>query len=151
MSKRFAVLTLALTVAVATVLSASQAKPGSAPAPKSKVLASLQGAWLMISSNGQDMAGSGQEVIVTITDNKYVQTVNGQVVEQGTFKIDEAKKPLAVDIQITEGENAGMSQVGVLEVDGKTMSGKLGQPGTTVRPTDFATSEGFFTFTATKK
>jgi len=53
MSKRFAVLTLALTVAVATVLSASQAKPGSAPAPKSKVLASLQGAWLMISSNGQ--------------------------------------------------------------------------------------------------
>ena len=28
-------------------------------------------------ANGQDLAGSGQDVLVTITDDKYVQTVNG--------------------------------------------------------------------------
>jgi uncharacterized protein (TIGR03067 family) len=77
--------------------------------------------------------------------------VNGQVAERGTFKIDETKKPLAIDIQIVEGDDAGNSQVGIIEIDGKTMYGKLGQPGGTTRPTDFQPADGFFTFTMVKK
>lgn len=120
-------------------------------APMSKIMASVQGVWTMTNSNGQDTAGSGQDIIITITENKYVQTVNGQVVERGTFKIDETKKPMTLDTQILEGDNAGNSQVGIIELDGKTMYGKLGAPGSTTRPTDFQPAEGFFTFTMVKK
>jgi uncharacterized protein (TIGR03067 family) len=123
-------------------------------AAPSKTLEALQGTWVITVADGQDLAGSGQEVALTITGNAYVQTMNGQVVERGTFKIDDTKKPIALDLSIAEGDDAGQSQVGVLELDaktGKTMYGKIGNPGTTARPTDFAPSEGYFTFTAVKK
>ena len=37
----------------------------------------------MTMANGQDVAGSGQDVLVTITDDKYVQTVNGASRREG--------------------------------------------------------------------
>ncbi len=114
-------------------------------------MAAAQGVWQMTSANGQDAAGSGQEITITITDNKYVQTVNGQVVERGTFKLDESKKPVTIDLNITEGDSAGQTQVGVVEITGKTMTGKISLPGGTTRPTDFAVAEGFFTFVMVKK
>lgn len=119
--------------------------------PKSKILESLQGAWLFTSADGQDLTGSGQEIYVTITGNAYLQTVNGQQVERGTFKVDETKKPMTLDMIITEGDDAGQTQLGVLQIDGKTIWGKLAQPGMTTRPTDFAPADGYFVFAAVKK
>lgn len=138
---------------LALFLTAALGASSQAPkeAPKSKMLESLQGAWLFTSADGQDLTGSGQEIYVTITGNAYVQTVNGQQVERGTFKIDETKKPMTLDLIIAEGDDAGQTQLGVLQIDGKTIWGKLAQPGVTARPTDFAPSEGYFTFAAVKK
>ena len=150
MFSRTFVYTFALAAALTGVAVASQTPRTQAPKP-SAVMTAMQGSWLMTSTNGQDMAGSGMEVVVTITDDKYVQTMNGQVEERGSFKIDETKKPMTLDVTITEGEKAGMTELGVIEVDGKTMRGKLAEPGATARPTDFAAAEGFFTFSATKK
>lgn len=150
MSVRVAVVTVALAAAVVSAVSASQAMRSQAAKPAS-VLAAVQGAWLMTSSNGQDMTGTGVEVVVTIKDNTYVQSANGQVVERGTFKLDETKKPMTIDLQIVEGDDAGQTQLGVLEVTGKTMTGNLAAPGVTARPKDLVQAEGTFTFTATKK
>lgn len=142
----------ALVLATAPILAAQAARTAAAQGAKpTGVLAAVQGTWQMTTVNGQDTAGSGQEIVITITDNKYVQTVNGQVVEKGSFKIDEAKKPMTLDITIAEGDNAGQTQLGVFEVTGKTMNGKLGNPGGTARPTDFAVAEGFFVFKMVKK
>jgi uncharacterized protein (TIGR03067 family) len=142
MTRRIAFLAVALATVLAVAGLSAQTAP--AQAQKSKVLASVQGIWMMTSANGQDLAGSGQDVLVTITDDKYVQTVSGQVVEKGSFKIDETKKPLALDILIAEGDDAGQKQLAIFEVDatGKILKVAIGQPGGSVRPSGFALAEG---------
>jgi len=156
MKLRLISLTVACALALATALSAqaarSQAPTMAAQGDKAKVLASVQGAWTMTSSNGQDMTAAGAPaVVVTITGDKYVQTADGQVVEKGSFKFDETKKPMTLDITIAEGENAGKVQLGIWEIAGNKMTGKLGEPGTATRPTTLAVEEGFFTFVMVKK
>jgi len=138
-----------MAVMAATTLFAQTptAKPDAA---KSKTLTTLQGTWVFTSMNGQDASG-GPEVLVTITDNKYVQTIGGDVVERGTFKIDDTKKPMTMDLTIMEGQSAGMTQVGIFEVTDTTLKAKLADAGETTRPTNFNQEEGAFILTATKK
>lgn len=141
--------TLAMVAMFATVAFAQS--PTTKPAPaKSKAMAAVQGTWYFTHTDGQDVSG-GPEIVVTITDDKYTQTVNGAIVERGSFKIDDAKKPMLLDINIIEGDEAGKTQLGVLELEGKTMRGKLNMPGSTERPTDLIPAEGFFAFTAVKR
>ena len=142
-------LAAAVTGAPLLAQGAGQAKPA-APA-QSKTLAAVQGTWIFTQMDGQDVAASGQEIAVTITDDKYVQTINGQVVERGTFKLDDTKKPWTIDLNIIEGNDAGKTQVGIVQLTGNTMVGKLADSGVPTRPTDFAQSEGAFVFTAVKK
>jgi uncharacterized protein (TIGR03067 family) len=154
MTRHVAFLAVALmTVVVVAVPSAQTAPVQATIMQKSKVLGSIQGAWTMTMANGQDLAGSGQDVLVTITDDKYVQTVNGQVVEKGSFKIDETKKPFALDILIVEGDEAGQKQLAIFEVDaaGKTMKVAISQPGAPVRPSGFAVADGIETLVFAKK
>jgi uncharacterized protein (TIGR03067 family) len=135
---------------MATTAVFAQSQTAKPEAPKGKALTMLQGTWVFTSIGGQDTAGS-PEVIVTITDNKYVQTVGGEVVEKGTFKIDETKKPMTMDLSIAEGQSAGMTQVGIFEVTDTTMKANLAEAGGATRPTDFNQTEGFFIITATKR
>jgi uncharacterized protein (TIGR03067 family) len=154
MTKRIAFLAVALITAVAAAVPSAQTAPVQAAAMnKSKVLASVQGIWVMTAANGQDVAGSGQTVLVTITDDKYVQTVNGETVEKGSFKIDETKKPFGLDILVIEGTDAGQKQLAIFEVDptGKTMKVAIAQPGAPVRPSAFAVADGVETLVFTKK
>ena len=146
------VLTLALALAATTIGLAQTQTGRTTEAPKSKIMTMVQGTWTFTSSNGEEMP-AGVDVAVTITDNKYVQTAQGQVVERGTFKIDETKKPMWLDLTVTEGDSAGKGQVGLFEVTDTTMKGKLSLPGETTRPTDLTpdSSGSFFAFTATKK
>src|SRR5262245_43672085 len=119
MIQRF-ILASAVAVMLATAVSTAQTAPQGGPKPPAKLtglMAALQGNWTMATADGQDM--TGQDVTVTITDNTYVQTVAGQVVERGTFKVDESKKPAALDLNIIEGDDAGKTQLGVIAVDGK--------------------------------
>ena len=147
---RLTTLAAALMILLTSVVSASQAtsKP---PAKMSALMTAIQGTWQMTVQNGQDITSGGPMITITIKDNTYVQTVDGTVVQRGTFKIDESKKPHLLDTYITEGENSGQTQLGLIQVEGKTMTGKLAEPGSTARPADLAISEGSFTFTMVKK
>ncbi|HJZ70157.1 MAG TPA: TIGR03067 domain-containing protein [Vicinamibacterales bacterium] len=149
MTRRFGATALAFIALAGVPLIAAQDTP--APARPTGIMAQLQGVWTMTSSNGQEVPASGQEVVTTVTNNRYEQSVNGQVSERGTFKIDESKKPMAVDVSATEGPNAGMTQLGIFQLNGKTLTVKVAEPGTTVRPTDLAPSEGCVTFVMVKK
>ena len=145
---------LALVLASAPLFAAQVAQPrqGAPTSQKpSATIAAVQGVWKMTMMNGQDAAAMGQDVTITIKDNTYVQTANGQVTERGTFTIDESKKPMTIDITIVEGNDAGQKQVGIFELDGKTMRGKLGGAGVVVRPTNFEVSDGAFVFTMVKQ
>ena len=158
MMRRTTPFVLALAFAAAPLVAAQTPQAGAAKptgaaqgAKPTGLLAEVQGVWKMTTTNGQDVAAAGQDITVTITGNSYVQSVNGTVVEKGTFKIDESKKPMTIDITVVEGDDAGKTQLGVFELKGTTMTGKLGEPGTTTRPTDFSITEGFFTFVMVKK
>src|SRR5688572_14012666 len=106
MMKRALTLALAATFAVGLSAQTSSQKPTPAPAAaaKTKTMTMAQGSWVFMTADGQDVSGSGQEIVITITDDKYVQLVNGAIAERGTFKLDEAKKPMWIDIKITEGD-----------------------------------------------
>ena len=147
MIRRFLVPILAVVLTTAAFTQSQVARTKETP------LALLQGTWVFTAMDGQDLAAAGMEILVTITDNTYTQTVNGVIEERGTFKLDDTKKPMALDLSITEGNDAGQTQVGVVEVTATTVRAKLNAVGATVRPTDFepAPAEGFLAFTAKKR
>jgi uncharacterized protein (TIGR03067 family) len=145
MIRRFVPLAIAVAVATAPLV-AAQAPPAK---PKG-LMASIQGVWQMTQVNGQDVAAAGQDVTITIKDSTYMQSVNGQVIERGTFTLDDTKKPATIDLTIVEGDDAGKTQLGVIEIEGSAMRGKLADPGA-VRPVDFNIAEGSFVFVMTKK
>ena len=147
MFKRMLVLAMAAAMSTAVFAQAQRAA-----APAQSAMAMAQGTWIMTSAGGQDVTGSGQEILITIQRDTYTQTVNGTVVEKGTFVLDEKKKPMTIDLTILEGDDAGKKQLGVIELTPTTMKGNLGLPGEQTRPTNFDHVDGAsFAFAMKKK
>jgi len=141
-SVRIAVALVVMTVglvAQGTKPAPSAAKP--AP-PLSKAAAPLQGTWIITSVNGKPPGEGAQELTLTFAGDKYSQAVGGTVNERGTIKIDAAKKPMTIDLGITEGSDAGKMQLGIIEVKGDALRATLGQPSASTRPTSFEAKEG---------
>jgi uncharacterized protein (TIGR03067 family) len=120
-------------------------------AKNTKSAAALQGTWAITSINGQAAPEGSPEMTLTFTADKYHQTLGGEVNERGTIKVDASKKPMTIDLIITEGSDAGKTQLGIIEVTGDTVRATLNTPGTNERPTDFTVKEGFIMFVAKKK
>lgn len=136
---------IALLVLVAVPVFA-QSKPPAVP----KALAPLQGTWVLTTPAGQPLAQSG-ELTIEVTGDKYAQAVNGTVNERGSVKVDATKTPMWIDLTITEGTDAGKTQIGLLEVKGDTLSGLLKYPGDTVRPAKIAAEPNAIAFVGKKK
>jgi uncharacterized protein (TIGR03067 family) len=144
--KRIAVIVVAAGLALGSALVA-QEKPAD---PAAKGVPAMQGTWMVLTINGQPVADAGVTMTLAIDGEKYTQTVNGDVNERGTIKVDQSKKPPTIDFTITEGPDTGKPQVGLVEVAGDTMTMKLSQPGSATRPTSMSPEEGFFIVTAKK-
>ena len=76
----------------------------------------------------------------SVKGDKYKFSM-GEMEEEGTIKIDAAKKPATLDFEITAGNDKGKNQVGIYKIDGDTMTICLAQPGVDKRPTDFTSTE----------
>jgi uncharacterized protein (TIGR03067 family) len=131
------------------VLASGVAAQTPKPPTAAKALDGLQGIWVIKTFNGQP-AGEG-EVSLTITGDKYAQTVNGTVNERGTVTVDPSKKPMTIDLTIEVGGDAGKLQVGLVAVEGDTMTLKLNTPGIATRPKDLSVEEGFFVVVCARK
>jgi uncharacterized protein (TIGR03067 family) len=92
---------------------------------------------MSLSLNGQVYSGDRAEVTITITGNAYEQSVNGQINERGTIKVDRTKAPMTIDFVITEGSDQNTTQLGIAEVTGDSIRLHLNKPGASVRPPDF--------------
>ena len=136
-------MTMALAIGVSAVVSSQGAA--------TKALAPLQGIWDITSINGQALADGGTTMTFTVEGNKYSQAVNGTVNERGTLTVGADKKPMTIDLAITEGGDANKLQLGLVEVTGKTMKLKLALPGQTTRPTDFTQNADSILALLTKK
>jgi uncharacterized protein (TIGR03067 family) len=113
--------------------------------------AALKGTWTIVTIGGQSLADAGAETLLTFAGDTYSQTVNGEVNERGSFKIDATKKPMTIDLVITEGADAGKTQLGVIELKDDTLTGNLNTPGVASRPADFTAQDGHFVFVAKKR
>ena len=125
------------TLIAGLALAASIATQGTKPT----AAAALQGTWLITSINGK-AAPEGSPLTLTFAGDKYHQTYGGEVNERGTIKVNAAKKPMTIDLIITEGSDAGKTQLGIIAVTGDTLRAKFGTPGAQQRPTDFTITEG---------
>lgn len=133
------------TIVAAVALAASVSAQGS------KATASLQGTWVVASINGQAPPDGASEMSLTFAGDKYHQTLGGEVNERGTFAIDASKKPMTIDLTITDGSDAGKVQLGIVEITGDSMRLALDIPGAKQRPGDFTVKEDGIVVMATKK
>ena len=113
-------------------------------------VAALQGTWLITTFNGQSATEGSPPLTLTFAGDKYHQAVGGDVNERGTFRIDPSKKPMTIDLTIIEGDDAGKTQLGIIEVIGDTFQASLDTPGGGQRPTDFTVREGVLVFSGKK-
>jgi uncharacterized protein (TIGR03067 family) len=109
-----------------------------------EAMARLEGEWSMVSgeANGQSLpkesVKGGKRVakggVTTIT-------MGGTVFFKAKFTIDPAKKPKAIDYEMTEGPTKGKTHLGIYELDGDTVKFCFAAPGA-ARPTEFTAPEG---------
>ena len=115
--------------------------------PADKALAVVQGIWVVNDVNGKP----APPMLLLIKGDRYEHVVGDKVVERGIIKVDAAQKPMIFDMVIQEGQDAGTTQLGIVEVAGETMKLKLSAPGGTRRPTSFNAEEGFLLGTLTRR
>lgn len=98
-----------------------------------KELEPFQGPWALTSAGGSAVSPGMAGLI--FTGDKYQGLSSGIVDERGSIRVNAATKPMSIDLVITEGESAGKTQLGVVDIDGDTMTLILAEPGDKTRPT----------------
>jgi uncharacterized protein (TIGR03067 family) len=111
----------------------------------------LQGTWRLTSLNGRSIPDQGgPQITLSIVGEKYQQAIDGKVTERGTLKLDASKKPMTIDLAITEGDDSGKAQLGIAEVTEGTLRMCLDTPGAGQRPSEFGVKDGVILFEARK-
>ena len=115
---------------------------------KKSDLDKMKGTWKATSGEAGGIALPDEfldKVTFTIKGDKYTfkspDETGVETVEEGALKLDAAKKPAQMDINITKGKDEGKKQYGIYELDGDTMK-LCFTPPEEGRPKDFTTKEG---------
>jgi uncharacterized protein (TIGR03067 family) len=114
---------------------------GADDAKDAKELEPLQGDWQLVSAtrNGKAMPDDMVKATrCTVKGNKFTITREGKAVEDGTLKLDGAKKPKEIDMNVG---NADAQALGIYELDKDNFKLCYGRPGKD-RPKEFAAKEG---------
>lgn len=134
---------LVVTLGLLAGLVSTHAAPAKEAKDTKDDLKKLEGDWTFTAweQGGQALPA---EVLGTVKwsvkGDKYTFEM-GDNKEQGTIKLDPSKKPAAIDLSITEGNDKGKEQLGIYKIDGDTVTICLARPGGTDRPTDFKSTE----------
>jgi uncharacterized protein (TIGR03067 family) len=104
-------------------------------------LASLQGAWEMVSGerDGQGFpAGYLKNSERVVKGDETTVTVRGQLFMKAKFFLDPSKNPKTIDYDINDGPYAGQKMLGIYELEDDRLKFCLATPGK-ARPAGFAT------------
>lgn len=133
---------VAIGLAVGAVIAAPQAKDK--PDAKDD-LKKLAGDWAVVSYQlgGAEFVNTPQfqGAVWSFAGGKYTLQ-NGAFTEEGTVKLDQAKKVPTIDLDISAGPDRGKEQIGVYQLDGDTLVFSLALPGATDRPTELTSPPG---------
>lgn len=105
----------------------------------------LQGTWTIVHRKQEDKKEPVTAPTVVFDGDKYKIKAGDKVVEEGTFSVDDTKKPKQIEVTATEGMDKGKKWHGIYEIDGDTMKAVVG-PTDKDRPTKYEASEGVRSF-----
>lgn len=131
--------TLALAAAAVALTSVVALAQQTSQTEVPKELVPYQGAWIVDQINGSSVP---VEMALVIDGGRYAQTVDGTVTETGQFKVDATKSPNHVTLVIEEGDDAGKTQLGIIETKDNIVRCLLNAPGDTTRPTSLVSGDG---------
>jgi uncharacterized protein (TIGR03067 family) len=97
-----------------------------------KDVKALQGTWWAIKIEESGKALQGEDVVkfsLIIKDDTYTLKAGEDEVEHGTFKLDTAQKPKAMDLKIASGEDKGKHQHAIYELDRNRLTLCYAKPG----------------------
>ncbi len=103
----------------------------------------IEGDWSPVSA---EMAGMkmpdefAKSIQLNVKNGRYIVTV-GKAKDEGSLKLDAAKKPKAMDIIGTDGPNKGKTFLAIYDVNGDSLK-ICYDLGGKARPEDFKTAQG---------
>jgi uncharacterized protein (TIGR03067 family) len=112
----------------------------------------LEGAWPPVAAElgGQKFPDDHLKAVKLIMkDGQYTVQV-GEVFDEGTYKLDPAAKPRAIDITGSEGPNKGKTLLAIYELTGDSLRVYYNLEGKK-RPTDFKTEKNTLQFLVSYK
>lgn len=105
----------------------------------------FQGEWTIVGQDDAVLTIKGAEYTFAFGDNK----------EKGKFKFNPSVTPAQIDVDITEGTDAGKKQVGIYVLKDDTLKMCFAKAGETTRPEKFEAKEDgsiiLFAFVKVKK
>jgi uncharacterized protein (TIGR03067 family) len=130
------------TVTAFSVLWAISFAAGGRPKKKETT---LKGKWSLVSLSHGGKAVS-EDVVkdfkCTFEEKTYNNVMNGETIEEGEYKFDDAKSPKTIDFDIKKGHNEGKKQVGIIKIEDDKMTLVLAEADVTDRPASFKVEEG---------
>jgi uncharacterized protein (TIGR03067 family) len=106
----------------------------------------FEGTWQVVSlevdGNKVGEADARKITVINAADGTWTVEADGTVVARGTRVIDPTKKPRAVDLTVTEGQDQGKTLHGIYEFSGDDTRKVCLAPAGKERPTEFAAPSG---------
>lgn len=97
---------------------------GTGLVPAEEAPKNLEGSWTAIKAEREGVAAT--DVVghrLSFTDNHFqIHSKDGKLLYEGTFLVDQSKKPAAIDFMHTEGASKGKTWKGIYTLDGEMLT-----------------------------
>jgi uncharacterized protein (TIGR03067 family) len=129
-------------VGLGSLLAAGDAKDEAIKKDRKKYEGTWQVVSLEIDGNQTGEADAKKITVINGADGTWAVEAEGNAVFRGTSIIDPTKKPKAVDLTVTEGQDKGKTLLGIYEFSGDDTRKVCLAPAGKGRPTEFAAPSG---------
>ena len=105
-----------------------------------KEAANVKGKWSLISLKHGGQAASDdllKDFKCNFEEKTYTNALNGEVIEEGEYILDDSKSPKTIDFDIKKGHDEGKKQLGIFKIEDEKMTIVLAEAGGKDRPTSF--------------